>query len=347
MRSLSYTCLLLILAVNVFAELKTKRSHPVITKEDEDLFNTGDGVWFLDDNREPVQATLDTSNFLTDGIIDVEDHVYFHLYTRDSQESTLLYPNDIHSLRYSKFDASKPTKFVTHGWINSKNSDACTLVRDAFLSHGDYNVIVVDWSRITFRPYVWARTHVPDVAKYVAKMIDFLEDQGINLNYTTLAGHSLGAHVMGLAAYNAKGEVNYVVGLDPALPLFTGEGPDGRISTEDAHHVEVIHTNAGFLGYMHAIGMADFYPNGGSHQLGCVIDIGGACSHARSYEYFAESITSQTGFYGRRCRNFLEMKLGKCEGGIARMGGLRDQLPFTGTYYLTTKSKNPFAKGRD
>ena len=78
--------------------------------------------------------------------------------------------------------------------------------------HADYNVIVVDWSRITLRPYGWAATHVIDVGKYVAKMIDFLVSAGINLNSTTLVGHSLGAHVMGLAGHYSKYKVNYVVG---------------------------------------------------------------------------------------------------------------------------------------
>lgn len=82
----------------------------------------------------------------------------------------------------------------------------------AYLKQRDYNVIVVDWSRITLRPYGWAASHVLDVGKYVAKMIDFLEDQGVNLNTVTLTGHSLGAHVMGLAGYYAKNKVNYVVG---------------------------------------------------------------------------------------------------------------------------------------
>lgn len=78
---------------------------------------------------------------------------------------------------------------------------------------GDYNVIVVDWSKITLRPYIWAASHVKKVGQYVASMIDFLETQGLNLNTTTLVGHSLGAHVMGLAAYYATKTVNYVVGM--------------------------------------------------------------------------------------------------------------------------------------
>lgn len=59
---------------------------------------------------------------------------------------------------------------------------------------------------------MWAATHVLQVGKYVAKLVDFLEKQGMNLNTTTLVGHSLGAHVAGLAGHYASGTANYIVG---------------------------------------------------------------------------------------------------------------------------------------
>lgn len=40
----------------------------------------------------------------------------------------------------------------------------------------------------------------------------------------------------------------------------------------DAILVQVIHTNAGYLGMQEAIGTADFYPNGGTSQPGCIFD---------------------------------------------------------------------------
>ena len=133
--------------------------------------------------------------------------------------------------------------------------------------------------------------------------------------------------------------------MDPALPLFALAGPGSRISTDDAQHVEIIHTNAGLLGYLSAIGKADFYPNGGKKQIGCLIDVGGACSHARSYEYFAESITTDSGFYGMKCKSYLSFRLGTCHGDKGLMGGPKPYLPYTGSYYLATKRSNPFAKG--
>lgn len=82
----------------------------------------------------------------------------------------------------------------------------------AYLNQDNYNVIVIDWSKISISTYVWAVTRVKMVGQYVSTMLDFLEKEGMDLSTTTMVGHSLGAHVVGLAARYAKGTVNYVVG---------------------------------------------------------------------------------------------------------------------------------------
>ena len=88
----------------------------------------------------------------------------------------------------------------------------------AFLNNGDYNVIIADWwamqSVLGFFPldYWMVSGYVTEVGSYVAAMINFLENHGMNLETTTLIGHSLGAHVMGIAGYQAKNKVNYIVG---------------------------------------------------------------------------------------------------------------------------------------
>lgn len=55
------------------------------------------------------------------------------------------------------------------------------------------------------------------VGHHVSLMINFLEKHGMDLSQTVLSGHSLGAHVVGLAARDAKGTVNYVVGRSPTF----------------------------------------------------------------------------------------------------------------------------------
>ena len=82
----------------------------------------------------------------------------------------------------------------------------------AFLEHEDYNVIIVDWSNIAKLPYLEACSKLKVIGAYIAKMIDFLKSQGTDLNDMSLVGHSLGAHVMGLAGNQTLDKVNHIVG---------------------------------------------------------------------------------------------------------------------------------------
>lgn len=73
----------------------------------------------------------------------------------------------------------------------------------------------------------------------------------INVNFKMihLVGHSIGAHIVGLAAKQLEiGRLSVVVGLDPALPLFDLKNINERIEKSDADYVEIIHTASGILG---------------------------------------------------------------------------------------------------
>lgn len=62
----------------------------------------------------------------------------------------------------------------------------------------------------------------------------------------------------------------FLVGLDPAGPLFTKWPKSLKLDASDAEFVDVIHTDAGIFGYPRKIGHADFWPNQGiSPQPGC------------------------------------------------------------------------------
>ncbi|XP_033322503.2 pancreatic triacylglycerol lipase-like [Megalopta genalis] len=275
---------------------------------------------------------------------DLYNRVFFYLYTKaNPTKSQKLILNDVDALKKSHFDPKKPTMMVTHGWINSESSSAFRLIRDAYLQHGDYNVIAIDWSTITLRPYIWATKRVVMVGQYSASMIDFLQSQGMDLSQLTLVGHSLGGHVAGLSAYYAKGRVEYVVALDPALPEFQSAIKGARVSRDDAKYVAVIHSNAAVFGFEKAIGDIDFYPNGGAIQSGCITN---TCSHSRSYEYFAESINSNKGFEAVKCDSYVNFLKGTCNSnGKTLMGGLRLNRKIKGTYFLRTNKKTPFAMG--
>lgn len=134
----------------------------------------------------------------------------------------------------------------------------------------------------------------------------------------------MGAHTAGIAAKNvASGRVAKIVGLDPASPLFTYGNADGRLANTDAEYVEVIHSNAGRLGFSQPLGHASFYPNGGSSQPGCGWDVSGGCAHARAYEFYIESIHSKEKFYGFECESLANVRRGHCEtvGDLVQMAG--------------------------
>ncbi|XP_048506960.1 phospholipase A1 VesT1.02-like [Athalia rosae] len=271
--------------------------------------------------------------------------ITFNLFTRKNptagQNLTL---NSMTSVRESNFHNNRPTRFITHGWRSSQFSDICVVIRDAYLSKGDYNVIVVDWSSIAGSFYISAAPSVPGVANGVALMINFLSaNAGLNLETTKLIGHSLGAHVAGIAARTALGTIDAVIALDPALPLFNNAEPGSRVHRTDAAHVQVIHTNGGFLGIMDAIGDTDFYPNGGSSQPGCGLDLVGSCAHSRSYLYFAESILNPTGFPGTAQRTSVFKALDPNH--RVYMGERTFDKDAYGNFHLRTARQAPFALG--
>jgi hypothetical protein len=80
-------------------------------------------------------------------------------------------------------------------------------------------------------------------------------------------------------------------------------------------------------------------------QPGCDIrsDVFGACSHGRSYRYFAESITTKNGFMSMECGSWDDYSSKKCNEDPIPMG---DSIPRTanGTYFLETGSGPQFAK---
>lgn len=89
-------------------------------------------MYVYDDNENLVKLTLNDDN-VEENIDDIEvaKRVFFFLYKKDNPtDPKSLNVNDENALKNSNFDPAKPTRFVTHGWVNSRDSLACTLVRD-------------------------------------------------------------------------------------------------------------------------------------------------------------------------------------------------------------------------
>ncbi|KAH8257829.1 hypothetical protein KR038_001725, partial [Drosophila bunnanda] len=270
--------------------------------------------------------------------------VKFYLYTSSNPTKGKKITTTTKSVDASNFNAAHPTRFVIHGWTQSYTASMNKDIRSAWLSRGDYNVIVVDWARARSVDYATSVMAVGSTGKKVAKMINFLKDNyGMDLGNLYVIGHSLGAHVAGYAGKNTNGQVHTIVGLDPALPLFSYNKPNKRLNSEDAYYVESIQTNGGTLGFLKPIGKGAFYPNGGKTQPGCTLDVTGACSHGRSTTYYAEAV-AQDNFGSMKCGDYEEAVANECGSSYSgvRMGADTNAYMVAGDFYVPVNSKAPF-----
>lgn len=67
---------------------------------------------------------------------------------------------------------------------------------------GQWNIIVVDWSRLSRAVYIEARLHTYTVAKELKKLLKLLlKDLNMDLADIHLIGHSMGAQISGRASH--------------------------------------------------------------------------------------------------------------------------------------------------
>ena len=301
---------------------------------------TMDGNWVLVNvNEDPEPESFFTP----------ENDIVFTLFTNRNRDGEVIQWNSPSSIANSNFNPAYPTRLTIHGWNGDPTSRVNTAVRAAYLDSGMFNVIMVDWSRGAGTiNYLSARNRVGPVGVVVAGFLrNLVEATGADLRDVSLIGHSLGAHVAGFTGKNLDQPLGSIVGLDAASPRFSINRPDERLNPNDALYVQTIHTNAGTLGFDQPIGDGSFYPNGGSSQPGCGIDVSGNCAHGRSHEFFAESIRSYTGFWSTQCRDYTDITRGNCvsSGPDRLMGGEPLDTNAVGVFFLTTNRASPFARG--
>ncbi|KAI4468890.1 lipase [Holotrichia oblita] len=277
--------------------------------------------------------------------------VIIYLYTpRNLNTPSQLASDGSVSLSSTNFDASLPIFFITHGWNNNYQSDVNVNVKAAIQAITNANIFVVDWSSITNGLYTISYANVESVGQIVGDYVySIMTAYGLPSSQFRLVGHSLGAHVSGCigAQVRARSQslVASIVALDPAGPLFTTGNTANRVDPTDATFVQVIHTNGGLLGFGSAIGHADYYPNGGSSQPGCGLDLVGTCAHGRSYYYYSESVIS-AGFTSYSCDSISSYNNGNCNGNVrSPLGQLYVDTSAAGDYYLNTNSASPYSQG--
>ncbi|KFM61335.1 Pancreatic lipase-related protein 1, partial [Stegodyphus mimosarum] len=254
-----------------------------------------------------------------------------------------LAPDDRELLYKSDFDPNLPTKIIIHGFVdNLQISEWMQKMKNAFLSEGEYNVIITDWSCGNEFPYTQAVHRSKTVAEKMKELIIFLRDStGADPANFHLIGHSLGSHIAGLVGHGIP-HLGRISALDPAGPRFYDAPLAERLDPTDAQFVDVIHTDGGRgllegLGMRSQVGHVDFYPNGGRNQPGChnspltILPRIGlhraaryyiTCDHFRSTDYYIDSIRSSRESKSRdesacqsigvTCRNWETFAQGRC-----------------------------------
>ena len=163
----------------------------------------------------------------------------FILYTRANPTSGSLISHDQVN---SMFKATSETKILIHGFLDNGFNKHNTDVKDALLRVGDYNVIVVDWSKGNGFPYTQATANTQIVGAMIARLVNSLiERYSISPARFHIIGHSLGAHTAGYAGERIP-NLGRITGLDPAGPYFENTHIKVRLDESDANFVEAIHT---------------------------------------------------------------------------------------------------------
>ncbi|XP_049884302.1 pancreatic triacylglycerol lipase-like [Pectinophora gossypiella] len=297
----------------------------------------GDGSLHLADLWVKVSDVQEAARFNPDS-----QNVY-HLFTRlnPTVSQPLLLGSD-GLLGMTNYDARRRTIIIIHGWLDSATANVNSVLVPAFLAAEDVNVIVVDWSAGAGTiNYAAAVSNTVTSGESVARFINWL-NQATNTSPMSyhLVGHSLGGHQVGIIGRNVNGQVAYITALDPAFPLWITH--NHKFREDDGLYTEIIHTNAGLLGYIGTLGHVDFYPNGGINMPGCDTQ---ECDHERSFHYLAESLISG-GFTGRRCATYAGAMSNNCIlWGTLNMGGLVPKIGSSGIYRMETNASPPFSRG--
>ncbi|XP_057660826.1 phospholipase A1-like [Diorhabda carinulata] len=236
-----------------------------------------------------------------------DNNIRYYLYTPETGTKRLTIDiRNPYALNYSGYDYRKKNAIIIHGFNGTESRTPITILRNAYISRKDYNVFTIDWSTITpFPCYISALSNTRLVGQCGAKFYAYIMENGGDARKTTCIGHSLGAHICGMMSNHLDKRQHKIVGLDPARPLIDRYANKlFKLSTEDANHVQVIHTNAGFLGEVNQVGHVDFCVNGGRFQPSCYGTRlqRARCSHFQSACYFAQTVRYGNSIMGRPCK---------------------------------------------
>ncbi|CAH0731289.1 unnamed protein product, partial [Brenthis ino] len=253
-------------------------------------------------------------------------------------------------LKDKSFDLKKPTVLYIHGYSEIVTDESVESVVLAYLKHGGYNILVLDWSNLAFGNYFVIILDIKPIGEVTGTALAKLLKGGLDVRGLHIVGHSLGGQIAATTAryLASKGySVPRVTGLDPAYPGFYPPLVTEPINPSDAQFVDVIHTNGGQFGTPTSTGHADFWPNEGTQQPGCPsfylpLTVENLCSHWRSWHFWAESVAGGN-FVAKKCGSYDDFQRGNCT--ISVKMGLQATPDLRGNFFLRTATEPPYALG--
>ncbi|OTF81287.1 pancreatic lipase-like protein [Euroglyphus maynei] len=163
---------------------------------------------------------------------------------------------------------------LTHGFRSDKYTEWLHECKNTILDidHHQWQVVaILGWgggADLGVIKYQQAAANCFEVGKWLGNFMEQFRLEFPNVAIYCI-GHSLGAHLMGMAGRINGGNFDRITGLDPAGPGFQDENHDKRLNNNDAIMVDVIHTDGQdvpYFGTLVPLGKIDFYPNYGWNQ---------------------------------------------------------------------------------
>lgn len=209
---------------------------------------------------EKVQTTTDAGAFVTKSCFEKpfrcpHKKIEFYLYTRRTQKKPeKLDVLDPEAFYYTHFNRAHPTKIIIHGFGGGRNLSPSPDLREAYFRHGDYNIVIVDYSRAVKEPCLSQMEWAPRFgALCISQLVKYISNhpRGVPPDKMHFIGYSVGAHIAGLVANYLKpeeGKLGRITGLDPTIFYYSTSNSSRDLDKSDAHFVDVLHTGAGILG---------------------------------------------------------------------------------------------------
>lgn len=98
-------------------------------------------VWVPDLNGYFQYIDISVYTHALDPSFDAERDVFFLLYCRENPREGQMFTKDADVIQTTNFNASLPTRFIIHGWLNNYKFEVNTEITAGFLSYGEYNIV--------------------------------------------------------------------------------------------------------------------------------------------------------------------------------------------------------------